>query len=89
MYYLKPNETGVCTIYENKPEEPFLMVENLPEPLIPQKGYSQIIVSDLQTAWREYRHIPTETDILKEKITELEQLVADLASLQLEVMMNG
>jgi hypothetical protein len=31
----------------------------------------------------------TETEVLRERIIELEQLIADLASLQLEVMMNG
>jgi hypothetical protein len=31
----------------------------------------------------------TETEVLLERIIELEQLIADLASLQLEVLMNG
>lgn len=85
MYYLKPNETGECIIYGYEPEHPYLAAEELPKQLNSRIGYTQAIFTDLETAWREYIKIPTESDILQGRVEELEQLLADLASLQLEV----
>ncbi len=85
MYYLKPDERGRCIIYGYPPEGEYLVVEELPPPLSFRRGYDQVIVTDLKTAWREYvnPHEQSDDEDLRQEIEELKQLVADLASLQL------
>ena len=89
MYYLKPEKNGRCIIYGYIPDGEYFETKDLPSPLGFRQGYDQAIFTDFKTAWREYVKPVSETEMLRERIAELEQIVADLASLQLEVMMNG
>ena len=59
----------------------------------PPNGTYPLLRSDFetQTAWWDYVNAEPEihTNTIEETVEELKQLVADLASLQLEVLMNG